>query len=126
MAFSLSKRSERALIGVHPDLKRVVWAAIYISTMDFVVIEGVRTLEMQRQYVASGASRTMKSRHLTGHAVDLAPFLGTIRWEEALFDPIAAAMKVSAKTLGAPIQWGFDLWGWDRPHFQLPWKQYPG
>ena len=125
MAFRLSQRSLTALVGVHPDLVRVVKRAINLTTVDFIVGEGLRSLETQRKYVASGVSKTMKSRHLTGHAVDLWAYLVTIRWEPALYVPIADAMKAAAKIEGVPIQWGFDLWGWDSPHFQLPWKQYP-
>ena len=71
MPFKLSRRSERALVGVHPDLQAVVRSAIRSSVLDFVVLEGVRTLARQQELVRQGASRTMKSRHLTGHAVDL-------------------------------------------------------
>lgn len=124
--FKLSQRSLTALVGVHPDLVRVVKRAITISTVDFIVGEGLRTLETQRKYVASGVSKTMKSRHLTGHAVDLWAYLVTIRWEPALYVPIADSMKAAGKELGVPVEWGFDLWGWDSPHFQLPrGKQYP-
>ena len=126
MSFKLSQRSLKALIGVHPDMVAVVEGAILLTLVDFVVLEGLRTIETQRAYVAKGVSRTMRSRHLTGHAVDLGAYLGVIRWEPALYVPIAAAMKASAKAIGVPIQWGFDLWGWDSPHFQLPTRQYPG
>lgn len=125
MAFRLSQRSLTALVGVHPDLVRVVKRAITISTVDFIVGEGLRTLETQRKYVASGVSKTMKSRHLTGHAVDLWAYLVTIRWEPALYVPIADAMKAAGLELGIPIEWGFDLWGWDSPHFQLSRSKYP-
>jgi len=123
--FKLSNRSLKNLVGVHPDLVRVVHRAITLTTVDFVVGEGVRTLETQRKYVAAGVSWTMKSRHLTGHAVDLWAYLGTVRWEEPLYIPIAKAMKAAAKAEGVTIQWGFDLWKKDSPHFQLPWKSYP-
>ena len=125
MTFSLSQRSQNALMGVRPELARVVRRAITLTTMDFVVLEGVRTLERQRELVRAGASKTLKSRHLTGHAVDLGAWLGTIRWEPDCYRPIARAMKQAAADEGVRIEWGFDLWGWDSPHFQLPWKQYP-
>ena len=124
--FELSPRSLKSLLGVHVDLQRVVKRAIHLTTVDFVVIEGLRTKERQRELLAAGASRTLNSRHITGHAVDLAAWLGTVRWEPALYVPIAFSMKAAAKELGVPIEWGFDLWGWDSPHFQLPrGKQYP-
>ena len=127
MTYKLSSRSLKRLEGVHPDLVRVVTRAIEITEVDFAVIEGRRTLERQRQLVKKGASRTMRSRHLTGHAVDLAPWTGgTIRWDWPLFYPIAKAMKQAAGELGIAIRWGGD---WKRfkdgPHFQLQWKHYP-
>lgn len=123
--FELSPRSLKCLLGVHVDLQRVVKRAIHLTTVDFVVIEGLRTKERQRELLAAGASRTLNSRHITGHAVDLAAWLGTIRWEPALYVPIADSMKAAGLELGIPIEWGFDLWGWDSPHFQLPRKKYP-
>ena len=123
--FELSPRSLRCLLGVHVDLQRVVKRAIHLTTVDFVVIEGLRTKERQRELLAAGASRTLNSRHITGHAVDLSAWLGTVRWEPALYVPIADSMKAAAKIERVPIQWGFDLWGWDSPHFQLTRRQYP-
>lgn len=122
MSFTLSARSRARLEGVHPDLQRVVYEAIQVTRVDFSVIEGLRTLARQRELLAAGATRTLESRHLTGHAVDLAPWVGgTIRWDWPLFSPVAAAMKQAAKEAGIPIEWGGD---WPRfrdgPHFQLP------
>jgi peptidoglycan L-alanyl-D-glutamate endopeptidase CwlK len=71
MAFSLSNLSSDRLQGVHPDLVRGVERAIRITTQDFRVQEGLRTRERQAELVARGASRTMNSRHLTDHPVDL-------------------------------------------------------
>ena len=126
MSFTLSKRSLKALEGVHPDLVAVVQRSIKITPIDFVVIEGLRTIERQRELFKTGASRTMRSRHLTGHAVDLAVWLGTVRWEQPLYADLAVAVKAAAKELGVPIEWGWDLWGWDAPHWQLGRRKYPG
>ncbi len=120
MPFKLSKRSLKALEGVHPDLVAVVKRAIKITPVDFVVIEGLRTEETQREYVRRGVSKTMNSRHLTGHAVDLAVWLGTVRWELALYKELAPAIKQAARDVDVTVQWGYDLWGWDAPHWQLP------
>ena len=126
MAFRLSKRSLTNLKGVHPHLVQVVERAIQISTVDFTVIEGLRTVERQRELLAAGASRTMNSRHITGHAVDLAPWIGgTIRWDWPPFHQIAAAMKSAAQELGVPITWGGDWKFKDGPHFELNRKYYP-
>jgi peptidoglycan LD-endopeptidase CwlK len=132
MPFTLSARSLKRLEGVHPDLVRVVKRAIQITATDFMVVEGLRTVAQQRKNILSGASKTMRSRHLTGHAVDIAPMLDLdgdgdldVSWVQKHFTPLAVAMKQAAKEQGVPIEWGFDLWGWDGPHFQLPWAKYP-
>lgn len=125
MPFKLSSRSLKALEGVHPDLVAVVKRAIQITPVDFVVIEGVRTIERQRELFKAGASRTMKSRHLTGHAVDLAVWIGTVRWEMPPYQRLAVAVKAAAVNVGVPIEWGYDLWQWDAPHWQLPRRRYP-
>jgi len=127
MTFRLSQRSLDRLKGVHPDLVKVVEKAIEITDVDFAVTEGLRTEEKQRQLVLKGASTTMRSRHLTGHAVDLAAILdGEIRWDWGLYDKLAQAMKRAAYDLKVPIEWGGDWKTFkDGPHFQLPWREYP-
>lgn len=75
MSIILGARSLGRLEGVHPDLVRIVKTAASISDLDFTVLEGLRTVERQKELVKQGASKTMKSRHLTGHAVDLAPMI---------------------------------------------------
>ena len=107
MTFSLSQRSLDNLIGVQPALVAVVKRAIEITKVDFGVIEGLRTEARQRELVNSGASQTMNSRHLTGHAVDLMAYIGTrASWELNLYDDIADAMKNAAIELNTPIKWG--------------------
>lgn len=127
MTFTLGKSSQAKLKGVHPDLVAVVQRALKLTDIDFRVIEGVRTLARQRQLLAAGASRTLKSRHLTGHAVDLAALVGgRVRWDWPLYHKIAKAMKQASKDLKVPIEWGGDWKSFkDGPHFQLTWKQYP-
>ena len=122
MMFKLGKKSQKALIGVHPDIVKVVTRALEISVIDFAVIEGLRTLERQKVLYAAGATKTLKSRHLTGHAVDLAPYInGSIRWDWPLFYKIADAMKAASKELGIPLEWGGDWKSFkDGPHWQLP------
>jgi peptidoglycan L-alanyl-D-glutamate endopeptidase CwlK len=79
----------------------------------------------------------MRSRHLTGHAVDLAAFIDmdgssdytkgdNIRWDWPLAGKIASFMKTAAFQLDIPIEWGGDWVSFkDGPHFQLSWKDYP-
>ena len=116
----------KKLAGVHPDLVRVVRRLID-EGVEFKVIEGVRSLERQRALFAAGASRTMNSRHLTGHAVDLAPVVkGQILWDWPLFDTLAVAVKAAAKAENVPLEWGGNWTKFrDGPHWQLPWAEYP-
>jgi peptidoglycan L-alanyl-D-glutamate endopeptidase CwlK len=127
MAFSFGSRSLGRLKGVHPDLVKVMKRAIACSTIDFTVLEGLRTLETQKKYFAQGATRTMNSRHLTGHAVDVAPVIdGKVRWDWPLYYKMAEVIKKAAAEEGVPIQWGGDWRSFkDGPHWELPWKQYP-
>lgn len=125
--FILSKLSLSRLIGLHPDLMKVVKRAIEITEVDFRVGEGLRTVERQKQLKAAGATITLNSRHLTGHAVDLVALVGgEVRWDWPLYHKLAAAMKQAAKELNVPVEWGGDWKTFkDGPHYQLPWKQYP-
>lgn len=125
--YKLGARSLERLEGVHPDLVAVVKLAIQKTEIDFTVLEGLRTKERQVQLVASGASRTMNSRHLTGHAVDLGAMLnGKIEWSWPLYDKIAKAMKDAAEELNIPVEWGGDFKSFkDGPHYQLSRDKYP-
>lgn len=125
--YKLGARSLERLEGVHPDLVAVVKLAIQKTEIDFTVLEGLRTKERQVQLVASGASRTMNSRHLTGHAVDLGAMLnGKVEWSWPLYDKIAKAMKGAAEELNIPVEWGGDFKSFkDGPHWQLSRDKYP-
>lgn len=127
MTYQLSERSEARLTGVHADLVRVVRRALELSTVDFAVVEGLRTPARQKELLASGASKTLNSRHITGHAVDLAPVIGgEIRWDWPPFYDIAQAMKAAAKELGVAVDWGGDWVSFkDGPHWELSRKVYP-
>tara|TARA_R110000787_G_scaffold23272_2_gene66798 strand:+ start:2946 stop:3569 length:624 start_codon:yes stop_codon:yes gene_type:complete len=125
---SYSQRSLTSLNGIHPDLRRVIDRALQDSQLDFAVIEGLRTRKRQEQLVASGASQTMNSRHLTGHAVDLLPLdpttgKGEFAWP--LYDQLGPAVKAAAKKEGVPIIWGGDWTSFkDGPHFELDRRVY--
>lgn len=123
--FKLSARSRARLEGVHPALIQVIEEAIKRTEVDFVVTEGLRTPERQRELRAKGASQTLNSRHITGHAVDLAAWVGEVRWDWPLYDKIAEAVKAAAKDLGVPIVWGGDWTTFrDGPHFELDRRYY--
>ena len=127
MSITLGSRSLARLEGVHPDLVRVVKRAAAMSDLDFTVLEGLRTEARQKQLLQQGATKTLNSRHLTGHAVDLAPMLnGQVSWDWPLYHRLAKIVKAAAELEKVPITWGG---GWrafkDGPHWELPWKQYP-
>lgn len=128
MTWMLSQRSERALEGVHPDLVRVVRHALLLSPVDFVVIEGLRTPARQQELLNSGKTRTLNSRHLSGHAVDVVPLVnGTIPWEDwSAFEQVSVAMKQAARASGVPLIWGGDWVTFrDGPHYELYRGAYP-
>lgn len=127
MSFRLSTRSRARLTGVHPRLVAVVEAGLARSPIDFLVTEGLRTPTRQAALVRAGASRTLNSRHLTGHAVDVAALIdGKVRWDWPLYGRIAAAFKAAARDLDVPLIWGGD---WPRlrdgPHFELDRRAFP-
>lgn len=135
MTFYLGRRSLRSLMGIHKDLVRVVHRAIKMTTVDFTVLEGLRTKERQMKLFQIGATKIMNSRHITGHAVDLGAYVdGEIRWDWPLYYPLANAMKMAALEENVPLRWGGDWDGdgdyedesfRDGPHFELPRKIYP-
>jgi len=150
MAYALGARSRARLHDVHSDLVAVVERAITITAVDFTVLEGVRSLARQQLLHRQGASQLdglrQISRHQTGHAVDLAPWLGgTVSWHWPHFFPIADAMAQAGRELGVPLRWGGNwqrsLTEWegtaaelhvayrgsfpDGPHFELPANEYP-
>lgn len=143
MSIVLGQRSLSRLEGVHPDLVRVVKKAATLSDLDFTVLEGLRTVERQKQLMKQGATRTMNSRHITGHAVDLGAMIGgTVRWDWALYIKLAEVMRSASISENVPIRWGgtwkllSDIKGPitakvlsrsfpDGPHQELPRSVYP-
>jgi peptidoglycan L-alanyl-D-glutamate endopeptidase CwlK len=127
MSIVLGQRSLSRLEGVHPDLVRVVKKAAALSDLDFTVLEGLRTLDRQRKLLAQGASKTLNSRHITGHAVDLAPLIdGKVSWDWPLYHRLAKIIKSAAADEKVPLQWGGDWRAFkDGPHWELPWAFYP-
>jgi len=128
MAFTFSKRSEDNLEGVNSALVGVVRRALELSTVDFIVIEGRRTQERQRQLYNAGASKTMSSRHLSGNAVDLLPV--DADWNNyKCWLPVLVAMRQAGQELGVKLRFGIT---WtdnpedrpakflDAPHVEIP------
>lgn len=128
MTRKFSARSLKNMNGIHPDLRRVLDRALQDSPLDFSVIEGLRTKERQAQLMASGASQTLNSRHLTGHAVDLLPIgpNGKAAFDWPLYNRLGPAVKAAAEAEGVTLDWGGD-WNKfkDGPHFELDRAAYP-
>lgn len=125
--YSFSQRSLDRLKGVHPDLVKVMQASISASPYDFGITEGRRTAERQQQLFKEGKSRTLNSRHITGHAVDIAVFIGKdVSWDFRYYDAVAKHIKKVADSMNIPIVWGGEWRGLvDGPHFELNRKAYP-
>lgn len=143
MSIILGTRSLSRLEGVHPDLVRVVKRAAAMSDLDFTVLEGLRTVERQKQLFVQKATKTMNSRHLTGHAVDLGALIGgDVRWDWSLYLKLGEIMRGASLAEKVPIRWG-GTWKLlsaiegpitakilsrsfpDGPHFELPKAAYP-
>lgn len=134
----LDARSEDRLKGVDARLVGVVRRAAELSSVKFIVVEGLRTKERQAELYAQGRTKpgpkvtwTMNSKHIEGKAVDLAPSLpnGQIDWNDLLkFDAIARAMRQAAAERAVVVRWGADWNGdgtprqkgeTDSPHFEV-------
>lgn len=133
----LTKRDTDRLSGVNGKLAAVVFKAAEITEQRFMVAEGLRTKQRQAELYAQGRTKpgkivtwTMKSKHIDGLAVDLAPLnaSGGIDWNDLkAFARVADAMKAAAKELGVQIRHGGDWDGDgirekgedDLPHFEL-------
>ncbi|WP_025122628.1 MULTISPECIES: M15 family metallopeptidase [unclassified Serratia (in: enterobacteria)] len=125
--FIFGSTSEKNLLGVHPDLVKVARRALLLSPVDFRITEGLRSMARQRYLLREGKSQTLRSRHLTGHALDVVALPGNVvSWDMAYYRQIAAAFKQASDELKIPVEWGGN---WttlkDGPHFQLPFKDYP-
>lgn len=132
MGFKLSSRSEANLNGVNERLVKVIHRALEISSADFAVIEGKRTMKQQEENVRKGVSKAMASRHLTGHAVDILPtsIKPGMNWDLKYFIPVLKAIKQAGDELGVPLRFGVN---WksdpslpietkfiDAPHVEIP------
>lgn len=125
--FKFSARSEGNLYNVHPDLVKVARRALEISEIDFLITDGWRSYAEQVKLVKKGASKTLKSKHLTGRAIDVVAWVdGSYSYKKPyMIKVIDGAFKTAAKELNIPIECGID-WGrkpgdigWDSPHVQL-------
>lgn len=125
--------STERLKGVHPDLCKVAHAVLQAAPWPLRVTEGLRTLERQKQLVAQKFSKTMKSRHLTGHAIDIVPYVDLDRdgkvetaelYKKEGFQILVPLAKEVSDKMKIPMIFGYD-WGWDMPHWELNSRFYP-
>jgi len=118
----------------HPEIQKLFYkAAKDPKCPPFIVIDGGRTLAEQKKNVKNGASKTMRSRHLIAdngwsHAIDIAPRIkGKLSWKSEHYKPLVNEIFDIADDLKVPIEWGGHWKSFkDYPHFQLPWKTFPG
>ncbi len=128
MSRKWSNRSLGNLKGIHPDLRRVMDRALQESPLDFIVIEGLRSKDRQKKLFDQGATRTMNSRHITGHAVDLLPIGpgGRAAFDWPLYHKLGPAVEAAAEAEGVKITWGARWKNFrDGPHFELDREAYP-
>jgi peptidoglycan L-alanyl-D-glutamate endopeptidase CwlK len=121
------KTSLYNLKGIHPDLRQLADRALYLSPVDFRIVDGLRTLAEQKENLKKGVSKTLRSRHLTGHAIDFAVLkLGEIDWYDLTsFGVIGQCFRTASAELKIKIVWGGE-WKWkDWGHIQLDWGAYP-
>lgn len=123
--FTFSQRSIKAMEGIRPELRQVADRAIELTTHDFVITQGLRTIEQQREYVSEGKSQTMNSRHLVGCAIDYVDY-PEFSYNMKLMTEISKAFKQASKELNIPIHWGGDWKGFvDSSHIELDPEVYP-
>lgn len=127
MTYRFGLRSKANLTGVHPDLVRVATRALELSPVDFTVTEGLRSPSRQKELFAQHKSQTLRSRHITGHAIDVAALRdGKVTWNWQEYEEIAKAFKAAAAELCIDITWGGDWKSFkDGPHFELSYGAYP-
>lgn len=112
--FVFGKSSLKELEGVKTELVLLARRALELSTQDFCVYDGLRTVKEQERHVKNGTSKTMNSKHLKGLAVDLVPWIkGKPTWDWDAIYPIACAVDEAAREMGIEhkIRWGG---AWDR------------
>jgi peptidoglycan LD-endopeptidase CwlK len=123
---NLDPRSEEKLLGVRPELVKVIREAA--TRTKFRVTEGLRTPERQKMLVAQRKSKTLNSRHITGHAIDFIAIGddGIATYDMEDMKRVADVIKECAAEQGVKIEWGGDWKGaWDTPHCELDRKAYP-
>ena len=124
--YKFGTRSLSNLVGVHEDLQKVMHQSISTSPYDFTITEGLRSPGRQQRMVDEGKSTTLRSRHLTGHAIDLAVLVnGKVIWDLKEYQELAIHIMAVAKELEVPMVWG-GSWKTlvDAVHYELDRRVY--
>tara|TARA_R110002072_G_scaffold116430_1_gene246915 strand:+ start:1716 stop:2096 length:381 start_codon:yes stop_codon:yes gene_type:complete len=101
------KRSKERLRGIDARLVSVLNELVKI--MDVTIIEGLRSEQRQEKLLKEGSTKTKFSKHITGKAVDLAPY--PIDWKDRdRFHYMGGMIRGIAKQLNVNVRWGGD---WD-------------
>lgn len=108
--FKFGSSSLKKLEGVDKRLVEVLKEAISISPVDFTIVEGIRTMERQKELVKEGKSKTLKSKHIECKAVDFAPCIrGCVSFNEkdAIF--LSGFILAVARIKGLKVRVG-SIW----------------
>ncbi|AXC40306.1 endolysin [Salmonella phage S133] len=113
MSFNFGKNSEKQLATVKPELQKVARRALELSPYDFTIVQGIRTVAQSAQNIANGTSflkDPSKSKHVTGDAIDFAPYInGKIDWKDLeAFWAVKKAFEQAGKELGVKLRFGAD------------------
>lgn len=122
--YKASKRSKENLKGVDERLVLLVGYALAISKVDFVVVEGLRSTERQKQLYREKKSKCDGviniSKHQEGKAIDVyyVGWKNTDSSKDDRWKKLIETFKLAGKKLGLKLTFGYD-WGWDNPHIEL-------
>jgi len=120
----LNATSIARMRGVDANLIALAKKAREISPIPFEITEGLRTMERQRYLVKTGKSRTLKSYHLRGKAIDFVAMpSGKVSWDLKDYKTIVEkAFKPAAKALGLTDRIVYGVY-WksivDGPHIEI-------
>ena len=135
--YNLSKRSLDTMVGVNPNLVRVIKEAIATSPFDFMITQGVRSAKYQNELYQQG--RTQRGLKVTnadgyikksnqqmkvdgfGYAIDFVILNGKVLdWDtESKYKAVAKHILEVGHKLGVNLEWGGDWKFKDYPHIQI-------
>lgn len=118
--YVFSSRSTQNLQGLKPELPVLATCALQHTTVDFVVIDGMRTAAEHKNNVAAGRSWIKRSKHQDGAAIDIAALKGgKVTYNPAPYYQIAEAFYYCSDGLKIPIIWGGEWRVQDLMHYEL-------